>query len=192
MISRCTWQDIELKEPSLQSKIMSWNSSRYSIFLPLEQPFLALSRNICIPGNPLLHFGDRCKSEGFSPGCINARERKESRLFAWPHPFPNSFHSMVLLCTLHLSHPQYLDDFASQFSPWFDTIIVLLHLSKMHLVGSNVKEHLRGLKKNVGCCKMKIHARNSQYTYIICAANIFFLLLIFPPISYYRWEKGFC
>lgn len=54
----------------------------YPIFLPLEQPFLALSRNICIPGYPFLHFGDRCKSKGF---LLDARGSKEQRVTV---PFP--------------------------------------------------------------------------------------------------------
>lgn len=82
----------------------------------------------------------------------------KSRVFARPHPFPNSFHSTLFLCMTHLSRPQYLDDFASKFSPRFDMVIV--HLSKMHFVESNVKEHLEGLKRNAACCKMNIYARS--------------------------------
>jgi len=117
----------------------------YPIFLPLKQPLLALSRNICISGNPF-RILDRCKSEGF---LLDARERKESRL-CLTEPILNSFHSTIFLYTMHLSRPQYLD-FASKFSSWFDTIIVLLHLLKTHLVRSSVKEHLRGLKRNAVC-----------------------------------------
>lgn len=58
--------------------------------------------------------------------------------------------------------------------------MVIVHLSKMHLVGSNVKEHFEGLKRNAAC-KMNICTKLTVYDTIInCiirVADFFFLLL---------------
>lgn len=84
-MSRYTWQDFELKEPS--TRIMSWNGSKTSLFF-----FHSSSRSLRFPETsvfqekPLSHFGDRCKSEEFSPGCERAegvaslRDRTLSRI----------------------------------------------------------------------------------------------------------------
>lgn len=92
MILKCTWQDFELKEPSrIENNVLenSLENSRYPIFLPLEQPLLALSRNICISGDPFRISETDANRKGFSW----MRENGRSRVFARLHPFLNSFYS---------------------------------------------------------------------------------------------------
>lgn len=159
MIPRCTWQDFELKEPStIENNVLenSLENSRYPIFLPLEHsrsfPETSVFREIPFAFRRQMQIGRVSAGCERAEGVASLRDRTLFRI-----PF------ILLLCTMHLSHPQYLDDFAFKFSAWFDMVIVLLHLSETHLVGSSVKEHLREIERNAACRKMKIYARSTQY-----------------------------
>lgn len=161
MIPRYTWQDFELKEPStIENNVLEQPENDGILFF-----FHSSSRSLRFPETSVFRetpfaFRRQMQIGRVSPGCersegiASLRGRTLSQI-----PF---IHTIFLY--MHLSRPQYLDDFASKFSPWFDMVIVLLHLSKMHLVGSSVKEHLRRLKRNVVCCRMNIYPWSSQYT----------------------------
>lgn len=114
MISRYTWRDFELKEPStIENNVLEQlENSRYPIFLPLKQPLLALFRNICISGDPFRISETDANRKGF---LLDAREWKESRLCVTA-PFPEflSFYDSPMRDAS--VSPQYLDDFASKFS----------------------------------------------------------------------------
>jgi len=94
MIPRRTWQDAETVDPFGIGNIMSWKrleDSRRPIFLPLQQPFLALFPETSVSHAPHLFAFRRQMQIERVPAAV--REGGRSRALARPHPFPESFHS---------------------------------------------------------------------------------------------------
>lgn len=117
MILRYTWQDCELKEPStIENNVLERLENDGILFF-----FHSTSRSLRFPetsvfrADPFRISETDANRKGFSW----MRVIGKSRVFARPHPFRIPF-ILRFSYMMHLSRPQYLDDFASKFSPRFD------------------------------------------------------------------------